>query len=127
MKTRSRRVGHVSIEEAHENENKAAPCALRDNRPNPEQHYSQKELREILDKTINELEPRYRSVFHLRDVQDLSTEETAQTLDLSPAAVKARLRRARLQLREALLSRFRWSHENWSQAGRLTQQKVPTQ
>jgi len=49
----------------------------------------------------------YRSVFVLRDVEDLSTEETAEALDLSVPAVKSRLLRARLQLREKLTRYFK--------------------
>jgi RNA polymerase sigma-70 factor, ECF subfamily len=73
--------------------------------PNPEQRYSQEELRGILEMTIAQLRPGFRIVFQLRDVEGFSTEETAQALSLSPCAVKARLRRARGQLRE-LLNRY---------------------
>jgi RNA polymerase sigma-70 factor, ECF subfamily len=73
----------------------------------PEQKYSQSELRQILDSAIDELAPIYRTVFLLRDVEDLSTEETAQALDLSIPAVKSRLLRARLQLREKLTRFFK--------------------
>lgn len=73
----------------------------------PEQKYSQAELRQILDSAIDELAPIYRTVFLLRDVEDLSTEETAQALDLSIPAVKSRLLRARLQLREKLTRFFK--------------------
>jgi RNA polymerase sigma-70 factor (ECF subfamily) len=59
-------------------------------------------LREILSKTIQGLPPGFRTVFVLRDVEGLSTEETAAALDLSVPAVKSRLLRARLQLRERL-------------------------
>jgi len=50
---------------------------------------------------------RFRVVFVLRDVEGLSTEETAETLGLSVPAVKSRLLRARLQLRERLSRYFR--------------------
>ena len=60
------------------------------------------ELREILSKTIQGLPPGFRTVFVLRDVEGLSTEETAAALELSVPAVKSRLLRARLQLRERL-------------------------
>lgn len=72
----------------------------------PEQRYSQEEIREILDREIATLEPIYRSVFQLRDVDELSTEETAQALSISIPAVKSRLLRARLQLREKLTKFF---------------------
>ena len=74
---------------------------------NPEQRYSQEELREILDKAVNGLAPPYRTVFALRDMEGLSTEETAEALDLSIPAVKSRLLRARLQLRDKLTAFFK--------------------
>jgi len=73
----------------------------------PEQRFSREELGEILDTAIQSLEPPYRSVFVLRDIEDLSTEETAESLDLSIPAVKSRLLRARLQLREKLTRYFK--------------------
>ena len=74
---------------------------------NPEQRYSQQELREILDKAVNGLAAPYRTVFALRDMEGLSTEETAEALDLSIPAVKSRLLRARLQLRDKLTAFFK--------------------
>jgi RNA polymerase sigma-70 factor, ECF subfamily len=73
----------------------------------PELRYSQEEIREILDRAIESLKPIFRTVFVLRDVEELSTEETAEVLGLSIAAVKSRLLRARLQLREKLTRVFR--------------------
>jgi RNA polymerase sigma-70 factor, ECF subfamily len=75
--------------------------------PDPEQRYSQEELHTILSEVIDELAPIYRTVFTLRDVDGLSTEETAEALDLSVPAVKSRLLRARLQLREKLTRFFK--------------------
>jgi RNA polymerase sigma-70 factor, ECF subfamily len=71
----------------------------------PEQRYGKTELRSILDEAIHSLKPAFRTVFQLRDIEELSTEETAELLGLSIPAVKSRLLRARLQLRERL-SRF---------------------
>ncbi len=73
----------------------------------PEQKYSQEELRGILDQAVDSLAPIYRAVFLLRDVDELSTEETAGALDLTIPAVKSRLLRARLQLREILTQHFK--------------------
>src|SRR5215471_8160130 len=73
----------------------------------PEQRFSREELGEILDHAVDSLEPPYRSVFVLRDVEELSTEETAEALGLSIPAVKSRLLRARLQLREKLTRYFK--------------------
>jgi RNA polymerase sigma-70 factor (ECF subfamily) len=73
----------------------------------PEQRYSREELNQILDTAVQSLAAPYRSVFVLRDVEELSTEETAEILDLSVPAVKSRLLRARLQLREKLTRYFK--------------------
>jgi RNA polymerase sigma-70 factor (ECF subfamily) len=73
----------------------------------PEQRFSRDELGGILDTAIQSLEPPYRSVFVLRDIDELSTEETAEALGLSVPAVKSRLLRARLQLREKLTRFFK--------------------
>jgi RNA polymerase sigma-70 factor (ECF subfamily) len=73
----------------------------------PEQRYTREELGDILDTAVQSLEPPYRSVFTLRDIDELSTEETAEALGLSVPAVKSRLLRARLQLREKLTRHFK--------------------
>jgi RNA polymerase sigma-70 factor, ECF subfamily len=73
----------------------------------PETKFSQTELRKILDDNVDELDPIYRTVFLLRDVEELSTEETAEALGLTVPAVKSRLLRARLQLREKLTRVFK--------------------
>jgi len=74
---------------------------------NPEQRFSRDELGGILSSAVQSLEPPYRSVFMLRDIDELSTEETAEALGLSVPAVKSRLLRARLQLREKLTRYFK--------------------
>ena len=108
MRLRKRRTGKmVSIDEDMETEEGTVPRDLADWAPDPEQNYSQSELAEILRKTIRGLPQGFRIVFVLRDVEGLSTEETAETLGLSVPAVKSRLLRARLQLRERLSRYFR--------------------
>lgn len=74
---------------------------------NPEQRYSREEIAEILHAAIESLAAPYRAVFVLRDMEELSTEETAEALDLSIPAVKSRLLRARLQLRDKLTRYFK--------------------
>jgi RNA polymerase sigma-70 factor, ECF subfamily len=61
-----------------------------------------KEIRALLDQALAELDEKHRLVFILRDMEELSTEETAQALQITPANVKVRLMRARLMLRERL-------------------------
>ena len=74
---------------------------------NPEQQYSREELGRILDEAVQSLRPVFRTVFVLRDIEELSTEETAEALGISVPAVKSRLLRARLQLREKLTRFFK--------------------
>jgi len=75
--------------------------------PDPEERYSRDEMNGILTEAIDGLLPIYRTVFTLRDVDGLSTEETAEVLDLTVPAVKSRLLRARLQLRDKLTRFFK--------------------
>ena len=108
MRLRKRRTGKmVSIDEDIETDEGSVPRDLADWAPDPEQNYTQSELAEILRKTIQGLPPGFRVVFVLRDVDGLSTEETAESLGLSVPAVKSRLLRARLQLRERLARYFK--------------------
>jgi len=65
-----------------------------------------KEALDIIDKSINELPESYRAVFHLRDIDGLSNEEAANILEISIPAVKSRLHRARLFLRDRLSDYF---------------------
>ena len=107
MKLRRRRPERtVSLDEEVKTEEDSVPREVADWSPNPEQQYSQAELRDILTRTIQGLPASFRTVFVLRDVEGLSTEETADALDLSIPAVKSRLLRARLQLRERLSRYF---------------------
>jgi RNA polymerase sigma-70 factor, ECF subfamily len=62
----------------------------------------QSEMRELLERAIRELPEVYRSVILLRDMEELSTQETAQILDVSDDVVKTRLHRARLAIRQRL-------------------------
>jgi len=79
---------------------------------NPEDQYSGEELRDILDKAVQALKPVFRTVFILRDIEEMSTEETAEALGISVPAVKSRLLRARLQLRERLTRLFKRKGED---------------
>lgn len=72
----------------------------------PEQDFDTAEARRELEQAIRELPEKLRAVFILRELEGLSTEAAAETLDLSPEAVKTRLHRARLWLRERLSGYF---------------------
>lgn len=73
--------------------------------PDPEQQAFATELRDLLEWAIDELADGAREVFMLRDVEGLSTAETAASLDVSEDVVKTRLSRARAALRSVLLAR----------------------
>ncbi len=83
------------------------PIDVVDWAPNPEQLYETAQLRDILRATLQALSPSLRIVFVLRDIEGLSLEETAESLQLSVSAVKARSWRARMQLRKRLTAYFR--------------------
>jgi len=118
MRLRKRRTGRmVSIDEDVETEEGSMPRDLADWSPDPESMYGQSEMAEILRKTIQGLPPGFRVVFVLRDVEGLSTEETAESLGLSIPAVKSRLLRARLQLRERLSKYFKRREPQLVQGG----------
>ena len=107
MRLRKRRTGKmVSMDEDVATEQGSVPRDFADWAPNPEQNYNQSELAEILRKTIQGLPQGFRVVFVLRDVDGLSTEETAEALGISVPAVKSRLLRGRLKLREMLSPSF---------------------
>jgi RNA polymerase sigma-70 factor (ECF subfamily) len=107
MKLRKQRaLREVPPDEDLQADGDVLPMEIADWAPNPEQLYWASELRSILVKALEELRPILRVVFVLRDIEGLSTAETAEVLNLSDAAVKARLWRGRLQLRERLNNYF---------------------
>jgi RNA polymerase sigma-70 factor, ECF subfamily len=115
MKIRRRRPNEVSIDESKEANDSSAPIEIKDQAANPEQRCSQYEVQRILAANINDLEPLFRAVLLLRDVQGFSTKQTAHALNLTSSAVKTRLQRARLKLRESLNFYFRPTHASRKQ------------
>ena len=96
-----------SLDEPVESDGDLVPRERGSWEDNPEQKYAQQELRDILNRAVQSLPGIFRSVFVLRDLEELSTEETAELLHLSVPAVKSRLLRAWLQLRDKLSKHFR--------------------
>lgn len=108
MKLRKRRSDRSEPFDAIvDEEGQVMPREFRDWKPNPEQLMGQEEMERILMTAAQDLSPGLRTVFFLRDVEELSTEETAEALGLTTGAVKARLFRARMQLREILSKVFK--------------------
>lgn len=109
MRLRKRRPNVTSLDEPVETEEDLIPREIEDWGPTPEQRYARGELNTILTNAIGGLDPIFRTVFLLRDVEGLSTEETAEILGVSTPAVKSRLLRSRLKLREKLHPIFKRS------------------
>ena len=120
MKLRSsRRATTISIDQEADDGNTLADNVA-DWKPNPEQLYSQAELREILQRALASLPHSQRVVFLFRDVEGVSVAGTAEMLGLSIPNVKGRLFRARLKLREHL-SRY------FERGSRATEPSLPLQ
>lgn len=108
MKLRKRRSDRsVPMEDEIGDDGEPIPRELADWKPNPEQIFAQAEIERILRDAAQKLPATYRTVFLLRDMEDLSTAETASVLNLTEGTVKARLFRARLMLREELSRIFK--------------------
>ena len=99
---------HIPLDEPIEtDENNFMPREIESWGDNPEDNYATSELQKLLADAMEKLEPQYRLVFALRDIEHLSTEETAQMLGLTATTVKSRLMRARVKMRERLNRHFR--------------------
>jgi RNA polymerase sigma-70 factor (ECF subfamily) len=108
MKLRKRKSDRsVSLDEPHETEEDTVTREIAVWDDDPEKKFSRDELHDILQKAVDQLKPAFRTVFVLRDIEEMSTEETAEALGISIPAVKSRLLRARLQLREKLTRLFK--------------------
>jgi RNA polymerase sigma-70 factor (ECF subfamily) len=73
---------------------------LRDHRDNPEQHYARQQRASMLSGAMLQLRPGSRRVLELQHAGELSTKEIARSLGISEPAVKSRLLRARIELKE---------------------------
>jgi RNA polymerase sigma-70 factor (ECF subfamily) len=100
------RKGTESLDEAVEGEEDFRPRQIRAWQDNPEQLHSKEETRKLVEKSILGLPSKYRVVVMLRDIEQLSTEDVARQLGLTVPAMKTRLLRGRLMLREALAPHF---------------------
>ena len=108
MKRRKDRKGlYESIDQQNtDDEGDYFPRDFADWREIPSETLQRNELRQALQKALASLHEKYREVFVMRDIQNISIAETAQALGLSEASVKTRLLRARLQMRDALAPGF---------------------
>lgn len=102
MKYRKRRDGHVSLDQSQSASEDAEPLQLADWAAQPPEELLTAETRQVMAEGIERLPEELRTVFVLRDIEELSNAEVAEILGLSVAAVKSRLHRGRIQLRERL-------------------------
>jgi RNA polymerase sigma-70 factor (ECF subfamily) len=107
MLLRKKRPESISVEKPWEEDgDEQEPLQIVDWCCLPENELMSAEVREYLDKAVDKLPASLKVVFILRDIEGLSTRETANVLDISETATKTRLSRARLRLREDLTSYF---------------------
>jgi len=107
MNIRRRKVQiELADEHADESDEVIPPVQLTDWCCLPESEFITAESRKALDSAIQTLPEKLRAVFLLRDIEGLSIQETMDALGLSDTAVKSRLLRARLHLREQLSAYF---------------------
>jgi RNA polymerase sigma-70 factor (ECF subfamily) len=99
---RERTVVMEGIDDRRDDEADYAPRDFADWREIPSEALERKEIRQRLAAALGTLDPKYREVFVLRDMEHLNIQETAEALGISVASVKTRLLRARLMLRDLL-------------------------
>jgi len=105
---RSRKAAKLeSLDEAPDGQGHVSPALLRDWREIPSQALERQEVRLILQEAIADLPIIYREVFLLRDVEELSVNESAETLGITVASVKVRLHRARIMLQKKLVPQLK--------------------
>jgi len=88
MRLRKRRPNHFSLDQSIEGDSDLMPRELEEWSPNPEQLYAKSEIDNIVATFVDQLEDEYRIVLVLRDVEELSTQETADALGISGTVVK---------------------------------------
>jgi RNA polymerase sigma-70 factor (ECF subfamily) len=109
MEMRTKRGKPVPVELSlnDDEEEGRLPIDFSDWRPNPEEQYTESQLRELLTRLLQELRPALRMVFIMHDIEGQPLQEVADALDLTLSAVKTRSLRARLYLREQLTIHFK--------------------
>jgi RNA polymerase sigma-70 factor (ECF subfamily) len=113
-KRKDRRVEMIPIGYTAEDDMNYVPKDFQDWREIPSEALERAEIRESLVKALAELAQHYREVFVLRDIQERSVTETASVLGVSRSAVKTRLHRARLLLRDLLAPGFGLDRLAWN-------------
>lgn len=111
MRLRGKQNTEQSIDENEDGEEIVKPVDLQNWGSLPEKEFLRAEFQARMKDALEALSPALKSVFILRDIEGMSTAETAEMLEISEASVKTRLLRARLRLREELAGYFH-EHKN---------------
>jgi RNA polymerase sigma-70 factor (ECF subfamily) len=108
-RTRLRRQALVRMESLDQLDEgkRISPALLRDWREIPSEVIERDEVRNLIQQAVAQLPDVYRQVFLLRDVEELTTSETAEALNISIPSVKVRLHRARMMLQKQLAPQLR--------------------
>jgi RNA polymerase sigma-70 factor, ECF subfamily len=102
LQKRQSRKETVSLDESRGVEETCAPRRFEPWRADPEKAYGRQELRQIIEAAIRALPAIYREAFVLRDIEEMTAEEAAEAVGITVPALKSRLLRARLMIRETL-------------------------
>lgn len=102
LQKRESRKNHVYLNDSREVEREFVPRKTEAWQADPEKLYGKQELRQIVETAIQGLPALYREAFVLRDVEEMSAEEAAEAIGITVGALKSRLLRARLMMRESL-------------------------
>jgi RNA polymerase sigma-70 factor, ECF subfamily len=102
LEKRQSRKEMVSLDESRNVDETFAPRRFESWRADPEKLYGRHELRQIIEAAVRALPAIYREAFVLRDIEEMSAEEAAEVVGISVPALKSRLLRARLMVRETL-------------------------
>ena len=114
-RTRLRRQALVRMEPLEQLPDEAkgiSPALLRDWREIPSVTLEREEIRNLIQRAVEQLPDIYRQVFLLRDVEELTTSETAETLNIGIPSVKVRLHRARMMLQKQLAPQLKTVNRN---------------
>jgi RNA polymerase sigma-70 factor (ECF subfamily) len=96
-----------SLDEPAQDGARISPALLRDWREIPSEALERREVRALLQEAVDQLSPIYREVLVLRDIEELSIEETSAALAISISSVKVRLHRARMMLQKDLAPKLK--------------------
>jgi RNA polymerase sigma-70 factor, ECF subfamily len=106
IQKRNARKNFVPLADLDNSEEQFTPKRRESWRSNPEQVYGKQEIHRFVEEAIQSLPEIYREAFVLRDIEELSAEEAAEALGITIPALKSRLLRARLMLRDSLAEKF---------------------